>query len=271
MNITQITVFITIMFSLISFSSSFVIRDLNKITRYTSNLCKNRNSFSTLNAKSRINNFEKKYIAKSEGQSRYKKSLYDKNIDLVVCNGPAGSGKTSLVCEYSLEMLKQNKIKKIIITRPTKTIEENLGHLPGDINEKMHPWTIPIFDIFKEYFSQSEIDFYLKENIIEICPLGFIQGRTFKNAIIIADEMQNSSESQIFMLLTRLGEKSKMIINGDLNQVKNDNGLKDFINKLNFKYPSELEKYENSMSLIQLNNDDIQRHKIIKKIIEMYK
>ena len=122
-----------------------------------------------------------------------------------------------------------------------------------------------------KYFSQSEIDFYLKDGIIEICPLGFIQGRTFKNSIIIADEMQNSSVSQMFMLLTRLGENSKMIINGDLNQIKNKNGLEDLINKLNSNYPSELDKYENSISLIQLNNEDIQRHDLIKKIIEMYK
>ena len=101
--------------------------------------------------------------------------------------------------------------------------------------------------------------------------MGFIQGRTFKNSVIIADEMQNSSESQMFMLLTRLGENSKMIINGDLNQIKNYNGLEDLINKLNLNYPTELDKYENSISLIQLNNDDIQRHKLIKKIIQIYK
>ena len=123
----------------------------------------------------------------------------------------------------------------------------------------------------KEYFTQTEIDLFLKENIIEICPLGFIQGRTFKNSVIIADEMQNSSESQMFMLLTRIGENSKMIINGDLNQIKNYNGLEDLINKLNLNYPTELDKYENSISLIQLNNDDIQRHKLIKKIIQIYK
>lgn len=256
-----------IMFYLVQLSKSFLTKEIhNPISRKIT-----RTMSGKLNSKQKIYNFEKKYSARSEGQTRYKKSLYDKDIDLLVCNGPAGTGKTSLACEYSLDMLKKNKIKKIIITRPTKTIEENLGYLPGDINEKMYPWTLPIFDIFKEYFTQSEIDFYLKDNIIEICPLGFIQGRTFKNSIIIADEMQNSSESQMFMLLTRLGENSKMIINGDLNQIKNKNGLEDLINKLNSNYPSELDKYENSISLIQLNNEDIQRHDLIKKIIEMYK
>lgn len=252
---------ILLIFSLISFSNSFFVRSISTNSR------KNIKNF----VKPKLNNFEKKYTAKSEGQSNYKKSLYDRNIDLLICNGPAGSGKTSLACEYSLEMLKQNQIKKIIITRPTKTIEENLGYLPGDINDKMYPWTRPIFDIFQEYFTQSEIDFYLKDNIIEICPLGFIQGRTFKNSVIIADEMQNSSESQMFMLLTRIGENSKMIINGDLNQIKENNGLSDLIEKLNFKYKSDLDKYTNSISLINLDNNDIQRHKIIKKIIDIYK
>lgn len=251
---------IVLMLSLISFSNSFFIRSLSTTSRH------NIKSF----VKPKLNNFEKKYIAKSEGQKNYKKSLYDRNIDLLICNGPAGTGKTSFACEYSLEMLKKNQIKKIIITRPTKTIEENLGYLPGDINDKMYPWTRPIFDIFQEYFTQSEIDYYLKDNIIEICPLGFIQGRTFKNSVIIADEMQNSSESQMFMLLTRIGENSKMIINGDLNQIKDNNGLKDLINKLNLKYPSDLDKYVNSISLINLDNNDIQRHEIIKKIIEIY-
>ena len=252
-----------IMFYLADLSKSFLIKEIRSpITR---------NMSTRLNSKSKMYNFEKKYSARSQGQSLYKTSLYDKDIDILVCNGPAGSGKTSLACEYSLDMLKKNKIKKIIITRPTKTIEENLGYLPGNINEKMYPWTLPIFDIFKEYFTQTEIDLFLKENIIEICPLGFIQGRTFKNSVIIADEMQNSSESQMFMLLTRIGENSKMIINGDLNQIKNYNGLEDLINKLNLNYPTELDKYENSISLIQLNNDDIQRHKLIKKIIQIYK
>lgn len=256
-----------IMFYLAHLSKSFLIKEIRTpIYRKTT-----RNMSTILNSKSKMYNFEKKYSARSQGQSIYKRSLYNKDIDILVCNGPAGSGKTSLACEYSLDMLKKNKIKKIIITRPTKTIEENLGYLPGNINEKMYPWTLPIFDIFKEYFTQAEIDLYLKENIIEICPLGFIQGRTFKNSVIIADEMQNSSESQMFMLLTRIGENSKMIINGDLNQIKHYNGLEDLINKLNLKYPTELDKYENSISLIQLNNDDIQRHKLIKKIIEIYK
>lgn len=227
---------------------------------------------------------QKKYHAKSEGQLKYKQALYDKYINLLVCDGPAGSGKTSLACDFSLDMLKNKIVQKIIITRPTISIEEDIGYLPGNINKKMYPWTIPIFDVFLEYFSQSELDFYIRENIIEICPLGFIQGRTFKNSIIIADEMQNSSPGQMFMLLTRIGENSKMILNGDLKQTCQDgNGLQDLICKINSTYEfkqniieSNIEDsfnsdlYQDGISLVYLNEDDIQRHEMVKKIIDIY-
>ena len=181
-------------------------------------------------------------------------------------------------------MLKNKNAQKIIITRPTISIEEDLGYLPGNINKKMYPWTIPIFDVFLEYFSQSELDFYIRENIIEICPLGFIQGRTFKNSIIIADEMQNSTPGQMFMLLTRIGENSKMILNGDLKQTcQEGNWLQDFIRKINNKYDSDQDNihnhetdnfnsilYQDGISLVHLKEDDIQRHEMVKKIIDIY-
>ena len=169
-------------------------------------------------------------------------------------------------------MLKNNKCKKIILTRPTVAIEENLGFLPGGINDKMYPWTIPIFDIFLEYFTKKDLDLYVKENIIEICPLGFIQGRTFKDAIIIADEMQNSSTGQMFMLLTRIGTNSKMIVNGDLTQTSmRNNGLEDLIGKIYKKWSNDKDELQkNNLSLIELQHDDIQRHEMVKKVITLY-
>lgn len=228
-------------------------------------------SFSTLDKKYNTK-FDTKFDAKSDGQTLYKKSLFDKKIDLIVCNGPAGSGKTSLACDYAINMLKNNKCKKIILTRPTVAIEENLGFLPGGINDKMYPWTIPIFDIFLEYFTKKDLDLYVKENIIEICPLGFIQGRTFKDAIIIADEMQNSSSGQMFMLLTRIGTNSKMIVNGDLTQTSmRNNGLEDLIDKIYKKWSNNKDELQkNNLSLIELQHDDIQRHEMVKKVITLY-
>jgi len=136
----------------------------------------------------------------------------------------------------------------------------------------MHPWTIPIFDIFKEFYTQKDIDKLINENIIEIVPVRFMQGRTFKNSIIIADEMQNSSPNQMFMLLTRIGIKSKMMITGDLMQTTNkDNGLYDLINKLNLNYLSKDEMEDDGIRIINFESIDIQRSRIVSKITGIYK
>ena len=216
--------------------------------------------------------FKNSYIPKTENQKLYKKSLNDKNINLLFCTGPAGSGKTLFACVYAIELLKKNIAKKIVITRPMITIEEDMGYLPGDIKNKMHPWTIPIFDVFEEYYTKSEINTLIQENVIEIAPLGFMQGRTFKNAVVIADEMQNSTPLQMFMLATRIGDESKMIITGDLMQTKNThNGLNDIITKLNDKYKfNEEHMIDDGINIIKMGNSDIQRHKIVYLITNLY-
>jgi phosphate starvation-inducible PhoH-like protein len=224
-------------------------------------------------SKKLISNLSKpNYFPKSNNQLEYKIALNNKLIDLLICTGPAGTGKTLLACQYAIENLQKNNINKIIITRPTISIEENLGFLPGNIKDKMHPWTVPIFDIFKEYYSQKEIDQLINNNYIEIVPIGFMQGRTFKDSIIIADEMQNSTPNQMFMLLTRLGIKSKMIITGDLmqTQIKN-NGLYDLLYKINLNYELKDEMKEDGINIINLQAFDIQRSKIVSKIISIYK
>ena len=217
-------------------------------------------------------NLVNKYIPKTENQKIYKSSLYDKNLDLLFCMGPAGCGKTLFACQYAIQSLKGGDTEKIIITRPIVSIEENLGYLPGSINEKMHPWTIPIFDIFQEYYTKKEITGLIAENIIEIAPLGFMQGRTFKNSIIIADEMQNSTPLQMFMFLTRIGENSKMIVTGDLEQTTNkSNGLQDIIDKLNYDYYNNNDLKDNRMNIIRLDKSDVQRHFIVSKLLDIYK
>jgi phosphate starvation-inducible PhoH-like protein len=186
--------------------------------------------------------------------------------------GPAGCGKTLFACQYAIQSLKLGDTEKIIITRPIVSIEENLGYLPGSINEKMHPWTIPIFDIFQEYYTKKEINKMVSENIIEIAPLGFMQGRTFKKSTIIADEMQNSTPLQMFMFLTRIGENSKIIVTGDLEQTTNkNNGLQDIIDKLNYDYPDNNNIKSNRMNIIKLDKSDVQRHFIVSKLLDIYK
>lgn len=218
-----------------------------------------------------LNNIKTNYIPKTDNQKYYKESLNNPKINLLFCVGPAGTGKTLFACQYAIQLLQKNKIERVIITRPTITIEENMGFLPGDIKEKMYPWTIPIFDIFREYYSKKEITSLVHDNIIEIVPLGFMQGRTFKRSIIIADEMQNSSPNQMFMLLTRIGEKSKMIITGDLMQTSNsNNGLYDITKKLNNKYVLKSDMIKDSINIINMENNDIQRHPIVFTINSLY-
>jgi len=240
------------------------LRNIHKISSKSLNI-----QYSKKTKHESINNYE--YMPKSENQIEYKKVLENANIDLIFCNGPAGTGKTLFACQYAIKALQEGSYKKIIITRPTVTIEEDIGFLPGTIKEKMQPYTTPIFDIFQEYFTKREIDSMIDNNIIEIAPLGYLQGRTFKDSIIIADEMQNSSPTQMFMLLTRIGNNSKMIITGDpLQTINQNNGLIDIIIKLNKEYDDDESMENDSIRIIKLDEIDIQRHHIVLKINALY-
>lgn len=186
---------------------------------------------------------------------------------LVFCLGSAGTGKTLFACNEAMKQLQRRDVDKIIITRPIVAVEdEQLGFLPGNINKKMDPWTRPIFDIFSEYCSMNEISKMVKDGIIEISPLAYMRGRTFKNSFIIADEMQNSSPNQMLMLTTRLGEGSKMVVTGDLKQSDRsmNNGLSDFLEKFN-GYPKNC-----SISVIKMTNEDVERSEIVKTILDIY-
>jgi phosphate starvation-inducible PhoH-like protein len=233
------------------------------------------NTFKTINH-IKINSqlFVKKSIAKKSylytpktiHQEKYLKHLNNDDTKIIISIGPAGTGKTLLACQKAIMQMKSEELDKIIITRPIVTIEEDIGFLPGNINKKMDPWTKPIFDIFLEYYSKTEIDMLLNNGKIEICPLVFMRGRTFKNSFIIADEMQNSSPNQMQMLVTRLGINSRMVITGDLQQtdIKKENGLNDFIKKVEFHNNTELIK------IIRFDSNDIERSEIVKKVIEIY-
>lgn len=212
--------------------------------------------------------YDKNYVEltpRNVNQNEYIKKLLDFRQFIVFGIGPAGTGKTMLAVKAAIKAFKDRKVDKIIITRPAVETDEKLGHLPGTLEEKMDPFTRPIFDVFKEHFSNQEIQSMINESIIEISPLAYMRGRTFKNSYIIADEMQNATANQMKMLLTRLGENSNMAVTGDLAQAdrSNDNGLIDFVKRLN-KYPS------NCLSIIQFDNYDIERHEAVAEVLRIY-
>jgi phosphate starvation-inducible PhoH-like protein len=193
-------------------------------------------------------------------QMKILKSFDDPYKKIVIVTGPAGSGKTNWLCKTAAKCITTKKLDKIVITRPTVGVDENLGFLPGDIDEKMSPWMIPV----NEYLSN--IMYY----DIEVCPIGIMRGRTFKNSFVIADEMQNATIEQMKMLMTRIGENSYIGITGDLKQSDiNDNGLEDFI-KLFEEYQKKNKLEFLSIQHIKLTEDDIKREDVIKDILNIY-
>ena len=211
------------------------------------------------------------YSPRTSNQKTYVNYLRDPTNKIVLGVGPAGSGKTLFACNVAVEELRKGAIQKIILTRPAVTVEEELGFLPGTLIKKMDPWTRPLFDILLEFYSQKDIDTMLHGGTIEISPLAYMRGRTFKRAFIIADEMQNSSPNQMIMLTTRIGDHSKMVITGDLLQGDrgNNNGLADLLNKIKKYDPVNAEK-EPGIRFVEMKNSDIQRSPIVSKIVDIY-
>ena len=206
------------------------------------------------------------YSPRTPNQKLYVDLLMDRNVTTLFGLGPAGSGKTLFACNAAVHELKNGLVDHIIITRPLISVDEELGYLPGSLESKMDPWTRPIFDILREFYSGTQIRSMCQNGVIQISPLAFMRGRTFKRSFIIADEMQNSSPNQMKMMLTRLGEKSRMVITGDLKQSDRAgvNGLEDFIGKL------KLFQDESSIKFIELENVDIQRSTTVSRILEIY-
>ena len=219
-----------------------------------------------------LNNYlpEKKKTVKiyprNRAQETYLLTLSDTGKDVVFGIGPAGTGKTLIAVLTAVKLFKEGIIDKIIVTRPAVSVDEDLGFLPGTLEQKMAPWTRPVFDVLRDYFTSKEITGMIDEGVIEIAPLAYMRGRTFKRAFIVADEMQNSTASQMKMLLTRLGEGSKMAVTGDLNQADrmNDNGLIDFINQL------QRHKNASRLAYVTFNHADIERHEAVKEVLQVY-
>jgi phosphate starvation-inducible PhoH-like protein len=204
-------------------------------------------------------------LPRNRHQEAYVLKLLDPSKDIVFGIGPAGTGKTLLAVQVAVKMFKEGKIDKIIVTRPAVSVDEDLGFLPGTLEQKMAPWTRPIFDVLREYFDARQIEGMIEEGIIEIAPLAYMRGRTFKQAFILADEMQNATPNQMKMLLTRLGEDSMMAVTGDLAQADRlkDNGLVDFVQLLNSSSTSRLD-------VVQFEQGDIERHDAVKEVLKVY-
>jgi phosphate starvation-inducible PhoH-like protein len=203
---------------------------------------------------------------RNKSQEKYYRELNKKTNKIIVATGPAGTGKTLMCTEHAIKQFLLGTCDKLIFTRPSVSVDEELGFLPGTLEEKMAPWIRPIYDILYNFIHPSEVTKLIEDKLIEISPLGFMRGRTFKNCWIIADEMQNSTPGQMKMLLTRLGENSRLAITGDLEQhdrYNEINGLDDFLNK--FKG-----KRSDSISSVEFDKNDIEREKVVKEVLEIY-
>jgi phosphate starvation-inducible PhoH-like protein len=204
--------------------------------------------------------------ARNSTQQVYLDKLQDDSKSIVFAVGPAGTGKTMLAVQVGIKLFQEGIVDKLIVTRPAVSVDEDLGFLPGTLNEKMAPWTRPIFDVLGEYYQAKDIAKMLEEGVIEISPLAYMRGRTFKNAYIIADEMQNATQNQMKMLLTRLGEHSKMVVTGDLNQADrlDNNGLSEFCQLMqNF---SKLKHIDS----VEFTAKEIERHNAVKEVLSVY-
>lgn len=204
-------------------------------------------------------------LPKNLAQEDYLALLDDPSKDIVFASGPAGTGKTMIAVLAAIRALKTGQVEKVVVTRPAVSVDEQHGFLPGTLVEKMAPWTRPIFDVFEEYYSPKEIEAMIAENIIEIAPLAYMRGRTFKNAWIIADEMQNATPNQMKMLLTRIGTGSRIIVTGDLAQHDrgyDNNGLKDFIHRISDRTPR--------IGAVLFDQGDVERHPTVKEVLNLY-
>ena len=206
-------------------------------------------------------------VPRTRNQERLVLALQDTSQHIVVTAGPAGTGKTFLAMLAAVQAFRAGDVDRIVLTRPAVGVEgEEHGFLPGDLNQKMDPWVRPLTDILREYYRQPDIAAMIAEQTIEIAPLGFMRGRTFKNCFIIADEMQNATPNQCKMLMTRIGEGSKIVITGDIEQadrVKGNNGLADLCERLK-------EGGVKGIAVCDLDNRDIQRHSIIDSVLMLY-
>ena len=222
------------------------------------------------------------FTPRNDKQEEYLHLLLEKDPAIVVAVGPAGTSKTMGATLVGLELLMKNQIDRLVLTRPAVSADEELGFLKGDLQDKMRPWLLPIYDTLCMYMNHEEIEMFMKSKSIEICSLSHMRGRTFHNCFVVVDESQNTTISQMLMLLTRIGDNSKFVFTGDLKQhdrynhnfsddkreIKTNNvsGLADFVERYNKN--SEIEK--NGVKIIEFQQHHVERHPIIPYILNLY-
>lgn len=209
-------------------------------------------------------------------QQLYSDYLADQSVPIVIGIGKAGSGKTLLAASQAITSFYNKEVSKILITRPAVTLDEEHGFLPGNLQEKMDPYLKPLFDCFLQYYSAETLKTLLKEELIEICPMAYIRGRTFHNAFIIADEMQNTTPNQMKTFLTRIGQQTKVAITGDLEQcdLVGLNGLRQFLDQVvlynRIQYAKGMIGSDTSIKVVEFTEEDVQRSEIVKKVLSIY-
>lgn len=241
--------------------------------------------------------------ARNSNQERYMRLLEAESPSVVVATGPAGTGKTMMAVHVGVRKLQSGKVAKLIITRPAVCTDEEIGFLPGDLESKMHPYVLPVLDVIHQYYSPNDVTKMMAKGVIEICPFAFMRGRTFEHAWIVADECQNCTKSQVMMLLTRIGNGSKMVLTGDPAQHDRGfekNGLQDFMQRLDLgkkrtkqresayyeslaaeteiatgePFPPPPEDPEevsfHDIQMVRFHEGDVERHPVIKKILRLY-
>ena len=215
-----------------------------------------------------IGKIHENYIPRTKNQQKYIDTLNNNEVKMVIASGSTGSGKTLFATTQAIEYLLKNKVDKIVITRPIISVDEEIGFLPGTIEEKMNPWLQPIYDILYKFFDNKQLSRLLDDKKIEICPLGYMRGRSFHKTYIIADEMQNSTPQQMKMIASRVGVQSKLVITGDVQQSDlKENGLIDICERID---NTKSRKIRQMIKIIDMKDIDVMRSSLTKNILKLY-
>lgn len=204
--------------------------------------------------------------ARNSKQGQYIQFLQDDMMSIVIASGSAGSGKTALATHVGVHKLKNNHVKRLIITRPAICVDEEHGFLPGTLEQKMEPWLRPVFDVLHKHYQHEQVKQLIANKTIELCPLAFMRGRTFEKSWIICDEAQNCTPNQMLMVMTRMGIDSKLVVTGDPTQFDRGfetNGLSDVLERMKGN-PVE------GVAVLHFTGEDVVRHHIIPKILDLY-